>query len=293
MEKQELIALANDLLSATDLSNRKEDLQLFRKEYKFLLTRDEDSFYEKQQTDKLIDLFKQLAERDPKLLSSPREEKKRIILAAKELSERNDILVANKELDRLQKEFTEAGRCQSKEEDDELWGEFRQAKDNFYAKKRAYFEALDRANAEKRAKKEELIEKAKAVLEIDDIKQASEQMDTLWKEWKEVGYSGKGDDALWHQFNLAVNEFRAKKKQHHAELLAIFDNRAEAKEELIKTAKNYLANSEFTPEEIEAIKGLRAQYKAIGFAGKEREEDLYRRFDAILKQYFEEMKFYI
>ena len=42
------------------------------------------------------------------------------------------------------------------------------------------------------------------------------------------------------------------------------------KEELIKTAKKLLANSDFSKEEVEKVKGLRNEYKAIGFAGKEK-----------------------
>ena len=292
MNKQELIALAKELLQEENLDNRNQDLQLLRREYKFYQGRDEDSYFEQEETDKFIALFNELAKREPKLLSSPLEEKKNIIASARKLLDKKEILAANRELNRLSEEFKKAGRCSTKEQDDELWNEFRQVKDEFYAKKKAFFEELDKSNAEKRAKKEDIIERAKEVCEIQNIREANEKMDTLRKEWKEVGYSGKGDDYLWRDFAKVLDEFREKKKEHQQEMQKVFDERVAKKEEMIKAAKILLANSEFTDEEAEKVKKLRNDYKAIGFAGKEKDDDLYQRFNEIIKKYFDEMKFY-
>ena len=292
MNKQQLIALANELLKEENLENRTADMQLLRREYKYLLGRDEDSFYEQEETDKFIALFNELAKREPKLLSSPNEEKKNIIAAARKLLDKKEIIAANRELDRLSEEFKKAGRCSTKEQDDELWAEFRQVKDEFYAKKKAFFEELEKANAEKRAKKEDIINRAKEVCNIESVREANEKMDALRREWKEVGYSGKGDDYLWKEFAKVLNEFQEKKKERHHEMLKLFEERAAKKEELIKQAKILLANSEFTDEEIEKVKALRNEYKGVGFAGKDKDDDLYQRFNEIIKKYFDEMKYY-
>ena len=292
MNKQELIALTKELLNEENLDNRTADLQLLRREYKYYQGRDEDSYFEQEETDKFIALFNELAKREPKLLSSPLEEKKNIIAAARKLLDKKEIIAANRELDRLSEEFKKAGRCSTKEQDDELWSEFRQVKDEFFAKKRAYFEELDKANAEKRAKKEDIINRAKEVCDVENVREANAQMDALRKEWKEVGYSGKGDDYLWKEFAKVLDEFQEKKKERHSEMLKLFEERAAKKEEMIKAAKILLANSEFSDEEIEKVKALRNEFKAVGFAGKEKDDDLYQRFNDIIKKYFEEMKFY-
>ncbi len=292
MNKQELIALTKELLEEKDLSNRGRDLQLLRREYKYLVGRDEESFYEQEETDKFIALFNELAKKEPKLLSSPYDEKKNIIEAARKLLDKKEILAANRELDRLSEEFKKAGRSSTKEQDDELWNEFREVKDEFYAKKRAYFEELDKANAEKREKKEDIINRAKEVINIENVREANAQMDALRKEWKEVGYSGKGDDYLWKEFAKVLDEFQEKKKERHHEMLKLFEERVAKKEELIKQAKILLANSEFTDEEIEKVKALRNEYKSVGFAGKEKDDDLWQRFNEVIQKYFDEMKFY-
>ena len=293
MDKQELIKLATELLNEENLDNRSDDLNYLKRQYKYYVGRDEDSFAEQEETDKFVALFNELAKKEPKLLQSPYEEKKKIIDAAKKLLDKKEIIAANRELDRLSEEFKKAGRSSTKEQDDELWNEFRQVKDEFYAKKRAFFEELDKSNAEKREKKENIIERAKEVCEnIENIRESNEKMDSLRKEWKEVGYSGKGDEYLWKDFAKVLDEFQEKKKERHSEMVKVFEERAAKKEELIKSAKLLLANAEFEDEEVEKVKALRNEYKAIGFAGKEKDDDLYQRFNEIIKKYFDEMKFY-
>ena len=293
MDKKELIKLATELLNEDNLDERSEDLNYLKRQYKYYVGHDEDSFLEQEETDKFIAIFNELAKKEPKLLQSPYDEKKKIIDAAKKLLDKKEIIAANRELDRLSDEFKKAGRCSSKEQDDELWNEFRQVKDEFYAKKKAFFEELDKSNAEKRSKKEDIINRAKELIEnIDNIKEANQKMDSLRKEWKEVGYSGKGDEHLWKDFAKALDEFQEKKKERHHEMVKVFEERAAKKEELIKQAKILLANSEFTAEEVEKVKALRNEYKAVGFAGKEKDDDLYQRFNEIIKKYFDEMKFY-
>ena len=292
MTKQEFIALANELLQEENLENRSEDLQLLKRQYKYLTGRDEETFLEREETEKVIKVFNELVKKEPKLMASAQEEKKKIIEQARKLLDKKEILVANRELDRLSEEYKKAGRSATKEIDDELWNEFKQVKDEFYAKKRAYFEELDKSNAEKRAKKENIIERAKEVINVESIKEANAQMDALRKEWKEVGYSGKGDEYLWKDFTKVMDEFQEKKKERHSEMLKLFEERAAKKEELIKTAKITLANSEFTEEEIAKVKNLRNEYKTIGFAGKDKDDDLYQRFNEVIQKYFEEKKFY-
>ena len=293
MTKQEFIALVKELLEEENLDNRNEDLQLVRREIKYIANRDEETFFDQDETNKAVALFNELAKKEPKLLVSPYEEKKAIVAQARKLLDKKEILVANRELDKLNNDFRKVGRAGNKEQDDELWNEFRQIKDEFYAKKRAFFEELDKANAEKREKKKNIIERAKEIVNnIKDIRESNAQMDALRKEWKEVGYSGKGDEYLWKDFTRVMDEFQEKKKERHGEMLKLFEERAAQKEELIKKAKILLANSEFTEEEIEKVKGLRGEYKAIGFAGKDKDDDLYQRFNEVIQKYFEEMKFY-
>ena len=291
MDKRKLIELAEELLKESDLSKRSEDLIFLKRQYKYLADRDEESFYEKQLTEKFNSLFEELAKKEPKLNQSVADEKKEIIALAKKLLERKDIVKASKELDSLNLSFKKAGRS-SKELDDQLFEEFRAVKNEFYARKKAYFEDLEKTNADKKSKKKDIISRAKEVLNIKSAKEANERMDALLEEWKAVGYSGKEDDELWHEFSQVRKEFNAKKKERHAEMQKLFVERAEKKEELIKTMKKLVADSDFSKEELQKVKNLRNEFNRTGFAGSEKNDDLQARFDEVVKKYFDDKKFY-
>lgn len=291
MDKQRLINLTNELLQEEDLSKRSEDLLFLKREYKYISQREEETFYERQLNEKFMSLYEELAKKEPKLNQSTYDEKKEIIALARKLLDRKDILKANKELDSLSDSFRKAGRC-SKEQDEELNAEFKAVKNEFYAKKRAHFEELDKSNSEKKAKKEDIITRAKELLNIKNIKESNEKMDALMEEWKAVGYSGKDDEKLWQEFSAVRKEFNAKKKERHAEMQKLFADRAAKKEELILQAKKLLADSDFSEEENRKVRNLKDEFNKVGFAGKEKDDDLYARFNEVIKKYYEEKKFY-
>ena len=292
MNKTELIELTQELLNAKSLEDRKEDLLFLKREYKHYSNREEESFYEQQLTNKFINLYLELAKKEPKLVQSSADERKEIITMTKALMERNDIIKASKDLDNYVEAFKRAGSS-SKEQDDALWAEFREAKNAFLNKKKEYFENLDKANEEKKAKKLEIIAKAKELLVIKNIKESNDKMDALMSEWKAVGFSGRDNDqALWNEFSEVRKEFEQKKREHHHEMIKEFDVRAEKKEQMIKDLKKLIADAYFTPEEVKHVKQLDQDFKRIGFAGKEKDDDLFQRWNEAMKQYFEEKKFY-
>ena len=291
MDKQKLIELAEELLALEKLDKRTEDLLFLKRQYKILLVRDEETFYERQLTEKFTALYDELAKKEPKLNQSTFDEKKEIIELVKKLQDRKDIVKASRELDSLTLSFKKAGKC-SKEQDDALWTEFREARDAFNEKKRAHFEELEKTNSERKAKKEDIIARAKLLLNIKNLRESTEKMDALMEEWKAVGYAGKEDEALWKEFSSVRKEFNQKKREHHEELLKLFEERAAKKEQMIKDAKKLLADSDFSDEEVKKVRNMQKEFDKIGFAGKDKDDDLYARFNEVIKKYFEEKKFY-
>ena len=291
MDKQKLIELAEELLALEKLDKRTEDLLFLKRQYKILLVRDEETFYERQLTEKFTALYDELAKKEPKLNQSTFDEKKEIIELVKKLQDRKDIVKASRELDSLTLSFKKAGKC-SKEQDDALWAEFREARDAFNEKKRAHFEELEKTNSERKARKEDIIARAKLLLNIKNLRESTEKMDALMEEWKAVGYAGKEDEALWKEFSGVRKEFNQKKREHHEELLKLFEERAAKKEQMIKDAKKLLADSDFSDEEVKKVRNMQKEFDKIGFAGKDKDDDLYARFNEVIKKYFEEKKFY-
>lgn len=292
MNKVELINLVKSLLKEEDLNKRKDDLLYLKKQYKYLSSKDEDSFYEQEQTKIFVDLYLELAKKEPKLIQSPYEEKKEIIELTKALLLENNIQKASKDLDNYIHAFKNAGKC-SNEQDEALWKEFKSAKDAFIAKRKGYYETLNKQNEEKNKAKEDIIARAKELLVIKNIKDANEKMDALMDEWKKIGYSGKDhNEVLWEEFLKVRKEFQVKKKEKYEELSKVFEERAKKKEEMIAELKKLILDAYFTQEEVQKVKKMRQEFNHIGFAGKDKDEELYQKFNEVVNQYFEEKKFY-
>ena len=68
--------------------------------------------------------------------------------------------------------------------------------------------------------------------------------------------------------------------------------RTEEKKAIIAEAKQYLARSEFSEDEINSVKELRTKWKAVGSAGKENEDTLWEEFNGIINKYYDNMRFY-
>ena len=71
-----------------------------------------------------------------------------------------------------------------------------------------------------------------------------------------------------------------------------YAKRTEEKKTLIAEAKLYLARSEFSEDEINSVKSLRARWKEIGSAGRENEDALWEEFNGVLNKYFENLRAY-
>ena len=291
MDKQRLISLIEELLKEENLDKRADDLLYLKRQYKVLINREEETFYEKQQTNRVIELYDELAKKAPKLNQSAYDEKKEIIELARKLVDRKDVVNANRDLDKYSLAFKHAGRC-SNEQEEELRADFNKVKHEFIEKKNAYFNELAASNAEKISKKKDIIERTKQLLNIKNIKESNDKMNALMEEWKTVGYSGKEDNALWEEFSSVRKEFNKQKREHHHEIQQLFVERATKKEELIKVMKKLLADSDFSKEEVQKVKDLKNEFNRVGFTGKEKDEELNAEFDKVVKKYYEDKKFY-
>lgn len=293
MRKEDLIKLAEELNALDDLKGREDDLRFLKKEYIRLSNKEEETYFEKTLTDKFNKAYETLANKLPELNRSALEDKKILISKAKELlSSGNNIKSLNRDIESLFNEFKHLPKC-SKEQDDELFAEFKKIREEATKKVNDYYEGIKSTLEGRKAKKEELILKAKEVLKLDNIKEATSKMDALMDEWKATGFAGKEyDESLWNEFREVRKEFQEKRKAHFENMKVVIEERAIKKAELIKKVKYITSEAYFTDEEIKQIKDIEKEFRNIGFAGKEKDQELWDAMQAAIKKYFEEMKFY-
>lgn len=89
-----------------------------------------------------------------------------------------------------------------------IFERFRAACDAFFTKKTQYFKDLKERFNENAAKKQHLIDQAKALMDSTDWKSTGDKLMQLQKEWKTIGMVPKKyGDQLWNEFLGACNHF--------------------------------------------------------------------------------------
>lgn len=95
------------------------------------------------------------------------------------------------------------------EEDERLWEEFHQISDEFYSRKKAYYQKLDEQFLENRQLKSGLIAEAQGIAgSYDYSASGADRMKALQQRWREIGSAGKDyNDQLWSSFRSIMDAY--------------------------------------------------------------------------------------
>lgn len=291
LTKEELVKKAKELSESDDLAKAILEANNLRKRWRNA-REDEESFYDKELSDAFYSYLSKINAKEDEIFKVIEDHKKSLIEKAKEIANKGNFSKGSSQMEKLFAEWKDLGHI-NKEKDDELWNEFYEILSKFRKDKKEYFNNLFKSFEDNKAKKEELIEKAKEANQLENFKEVGKRMEELMEEWKKSGSAGKDhDDELWKAFNTERKTFFANRKKYYEELKDVFAKRVEDKKALISEVKKYLAISDFTDEEINTVKELRTKWKEIGFAGKDNDDDLYNEFNTLLNKYFENLRLY-
>jgi hypothetical protein len=288
--KEKLVQQAKELAESEAPVNALTKVAALRKQWR--RSDEYESNYEEELYAKFDSYLSQITARKAELTKSAAETKATIIEEAKKLLESSSIKKATAEMNELMAQWKAAGNT-DRETDDQLWEQFKEVRNEFSAKRKEYYNNLTEKFAASKAAKEELIAKVKELAASTDFRKSGNEINALMDSWKAAGSAGRdNDDDLWKQFSAARNEFYANRKAHYAQLEESYKERAAKKEELLAEAKKCVAQSDFSDEMVEKFKGLRAQWKEVGFCGKDKEEELWAQFNETVNNFFNNMKYY-
>lgn len=128
--------------------------------------------------------------------------------------------------------------------------------------------------------KEALIEEAKELGDIEDWNEANKKANSLRKRWRKIPYyESLQEEDLKEKFEAALDVVYAKKEE-------IFKKSAEAKENLIKQAKEVSVSDEFN-KATKKMNELMDEWKKSGRAGNEKDDELWAQFSAARKTFFD------
>ncbi|WP_413464525.1 DUF349 domain-containing protein [Corynebacterium sp. 21KM1197] len=158
--------------------------------------------------------------------------------------------------------------------DDKLWKRYSRARDSFNRRRGSHFADLDRARAQAKRAKEELVERAQALQDSTDWGETARAFRDLMKEWKTIGRAPReADDALWEQFRGAQDHFfDARTAANNARDREYADNAA-AKDALLDEYRPLIKPEENLEAARDKLAELQEKWEQIGYVprGKVRE----------------------
>lgn len=159
--------------------------------------------------------------------------------------------------------------------------------DTLFARLRALETKLLAEIEEKKLAKESLIARAEEIKESTDWRATGEAYKALFEEWKQVGATGKeSDDTLWARFIGAREHFNQRRSQHFEQRQEQWGANAALKQELIVKAHELSTSDDWRPTS-DALRNLFAEWKKIGSAGRQQDEELWKQFRAAQQHFYD------
>jgi hypothetical protein len=123
-----------------------------------------------------------------------------------------------------------------------------------------------------------IIEKAKTLLDLEDVKDATEQAKKLQREWKDAGIVARKDEQeLWKAFREVCDQLFEKREQQITAFKADLDTNKEKAEGVIKSIVE-LASSNDVLAEQSVFENLKEQYAEIGTLPKAHYQKLTQQY---------------
>lgn len=222
------------------------------------------------------------------------DQKLKIIERAEELALDENTNRSFRELQVLHKMWKEELGPVSKEHREEIWERFSKATKTIHDKRQAYYADMDKAHEKNLERKEEIIEKIKAVNE-DSINSHSawqKKIKTIEQLRQDFFNAGKvplkSNEATWAKFKEAVRTFNRSKNQFYKDLKKDQYENLQKKKDLIKIAEDNKDSEDFatvTP----LMKKIQSDWKKIGHVPRRDSDKIWKKFKAACNHYFDRM----
>ncbi|GGI57139.1 DUF349 domain-containing protein [Winogradskyella haliclonae] len=222
------------------------------------------------------------------------EQKLKIIQRAEELAAEENVNHSFRELQVLHKLWKEELGPVGKEHREEIWQRFSNATKTIHDKRQDYYADLDKAYEKNLVRKEDIIEKIKALNAEESnshnvIQKRIKQLEALREEFFNAGKVPlKQNEATWKKFKDAVREFNRSKNKFYKNLKKDQYANLQQKLELIKVAEGNKDSDDFatvTP----LMKDIQNQWKTIGHVPRKDSDKIWKQFKNACNHYFDRM----
>lgn len=140
--------------------------------------------------------------------------------------------------------------------------------------------------------KTELAQKAEELIAEPSVKKIMEEVKGLQEKWKQIGPVVKAQsDEIWNRFKSAVDKLYERRGEYFDQMKGVQEQNLQLKLALIEKAEE-VANKDVKSAKdaqtlTEELNIITDQWKRIGYAPKEQNEEIWKRFRAITKVFFD------
>ena len=204
-------------------------------------------------------------------------------IAAQEITSSNQWNALSKEIEGIQAEWRKIGFA-TRKDNQKVYDRFRAACDQFFSRKREYYNSFKDSMNDNMAKKLAIIEQAEALKDSTDWKKTSEALIELQKQWKEVGaVPRKKSEQLWKRFRAACDAFFNERDKQPRPDNDFYGN-LKLKRALIAEIEAYVpADAE---ADAEAARGFAERWSSIGFVPFKEKEAVGAAYKAAMQDKF-------
>lgn len=189
----------------------------------------------------------------------------------------------------LQEEWKKIGFGPRKE-NEEVWKEFRAACDEFFAKKKTFFDSIRGKFDEVAAKKQQLVDKLEEIKHSTEWKKTTDQILTIQKDWKALGSAGQRfEQKLWKEFRAACDHFFEAKQAHFSSKDKEFEENLTKKLELIERVKTATI-PEDKKEALSLLKGFATEFNEIGHVPMKEKDRVFNEYKEALDGHYQKLK---
>ena len=183
-------------------------------------------------------------------------------IAAQEITSSNQWNALSKEIEGIQAEWRKIGFA-TRKDNQKVYDRFRAACDQFFSRKREYYNEFKDSMNDNMAKKLAIIEQAEALKGSTDWKKTSDALIDLQRQWKEIGaVPRKKSEQLWKRFRAACDAFFNERDKQSKPENDYYGN-LKAKRALIEEIEAYVSVD--AEADAEAARGFAERWGAIGF----------------------------
>ena len=136
------------------------------------------------------------------------------------------------------------------------------------------------------AKKIDLCERAEALMDSTEWKEATEKFVEMQKEWKTIGpVVKKQSDAVWKRFIAACDHFFEEKKKQNVNVHAVEHENLKAKKDIIANLKTII--EEAGEDAAQAVRDLMDRWQEIGHVPFKEKDKIYAQYRELIDKAFD------